>query len=155
MTVMPACSDSKELIKRLTEEAGAGREDEGEGRAQGGDREEGAGEEEGRREEEACGEESRDRLAPMEGSMPVSRLKGIQLYFERAGEGPPLLFISGTGRHQTPASSSWRRQCSILDIPPCNSCRIDSRNAAAASEGWESSAAFIFAPRWSTADALS
>jgi 3-oxoadipate enol-lactonase len=29
--------------------------------------------------------------------MPVANLPGIDLYFERAGVGPPLLFISGTG----------------------------------------------------------
>ena len=29
--------------------------------------------------------------------MPIANLPGIDLYFERAGEGPPLLFISGTG----------------------------------------------------------
>jgi 3-oxoadipate enol-lactonase len=29
--------------------------------------------------------------------MPFAELPGIQLYFERAGSGPPLLFISGTG----------------------------------------------------------
>ena len=29
--------------------------------------------------------------------MPTARLPGIDLYYERAGSGPPLLFISGTG----------------------------------------------------------
>jgi 3-oxoadipate enol-lactonase len=29
--------------------------------------------------------------------MPVTRANGVDLYFERAGSGPPLLFISGTG----------------------------------------------------------
>jgi 3-oxoadipate enol-lactonase len=29
--------------------------------------------------------------------MPIAKLPGLDLYFERAGEGPPLLFISGTG----------------------------------------------------------
>jgi 3-oxoadipate enol-lactonase len=29
--------------------------------------------------------------------MPVTRGNGIELYYERAGSGPPLLFISGTG----------------------------------------------------------
>jgi 3-oxoadipate enol-lactonase len=29
--------------------------------------------------------------------MPVTQANGIDLYFERAGSGPPLLFISGTG----------------------------------------------------------
>ena len=29
--------------------------------------------------------------------MPVTQANGISLYFERAGSGPPLLFISGTG----------------------------------------------------------
>ena len=29
--------------------------------------------------------------------MPVAHANGISLYFERAGAGPPLLFISGTG----------------------------------------------------------
>jgi len=29
--------------------------------------------------------------------MPVATANGIQIYFERAGSGPPLLFISGTG----------------------------------------------------------
>ncbi|RAK61533.1 alpha/beta hydrolase [Phenylobacterium hankyongense] len=29
--------------------------------------------------------------------MPVAQVNGIDLYFERAGSGPPLLFISGTG----------------------------------------------------------
>jgi 3-oxoadipate enol-lactonase len=29
--------------------------------------------------------------------MPTAQLDGIDLYYERAGEGPPLLFISGTG----------------------------------------------------------
>ena len=29
--------------------------------------------------------------------MPIAKLPGIDLYFERAGSGPPLLFISGTG----------------------------------------------------------
>jgi 3-oxoadipate enol-lactonase len=29
--------------------------------------------------------------------MPTANLPGIDLYFERAGSGPPLLFISGTG----------------------------------------------------------
>ena len=29
--------------------------------------------------------------------MPGARTNGIELYFERAGSGPPLLFISGTG----------------------------------------------------------
>ncbi|MCC7267068.1 MAG: alpha/beta fold hydrolase [Caulobacteraceae bacterium] len=29
--------------------------------------------------------------------MPMIAANGLQLYFERAGEGPPLLFISGTG----------------------------------------------------------
>lgn len=29
--------------------------------------------------------------------MPIAHLAGIDLYYERAGEGPPLLFISGTG----------------------------------------------------------
>ena len=29
--------------------------------------------------------------------MPFAAVNGLQLYFERAGEGPPLLFISGTG----------------------------------------------------------
>ena len=29
--------------------------------------------------------------------MPTVHVNGISIYFERAGEGPPLLFISGTG----------------------------------------------------------
>lgn len=29
--------------------------------------------------------------------MPIAKLPGISLYYERAGSGPPLLFISGTG----------------------------------------------------------
>ena len=29
--------------------------------------------------------------------MPVARANGIDIYYERAGSGPPLLFISGTG----------------------------------------------------------
>src|SRR5580693_1601753 len=29
--------------------------------------------------------------------MPVAQLANIELYYERAGSGPPLLFISGTG----------------------------------------------------------
>lgn len=29
--------------------------------------------------------------------MPFAAVNGLQLYFERAGDGPPLLFISGTG----------------------------------------------------------
>jgi 3-oxoadipate enol-lactonase len=29
--------------------------------------------------------------------MPVATANGIQIYYERAGSGPPLLFISGTG----------------------------------------------------------
>ena len=29
--------------------------------------------------------------------MPTAKLPGIDLYFQRAGDGPPLLFISGTG----------------------------------------------------------
>ncbi|HEY8571318.1 alpha/beta hydrolase [Phenylobacterium sp.] len=29
--------------------------------------------------------------------MPTSRVNGVELYYERAGSGPPLLFISGTG----------------------------------------------------------
>ena len=29
--------------------------------------------------------------------MPIAKLPGLDLYFERAGDGPPLLFISGTG----------------------------------------------------------
>jgi 3-oxoadipate enol-lactonase len=29
--------------------------------------------------------------------MPIAQLGAIDLYYERAGEGPPLLFISGTG----------------------------------------------------------
>ena len=29
--------------------------------------------------------------------MPIAKLAGINLYYERAGAGPPLLFISGTG----------------------------------------------------------
>jgi 3-oxoadipate enol-lactonase len=29
--------------------------------------------------------------------MPFAQLAGIRLYYERAGDGPPLLFISGTG----------------------------------------------------------
>jgi 3-oxoadipate enol-lactonase len=29
--------------------------------------------------------------------MPIAKLPDIELYYERAGEGPPLLFISGTG----------------------------------------------------------
>jgi 3-oxoadipate enol-lactonase len=29
--------------------------------------------------------------------MPVAKLPTIELYYERAGDGPPLLFISGTG----------------------------------------------------------
>jgi 3-oxoadipate enol-lactonase len=29
--------------------------------------------------------------------MPIAKLPNIELYYERAGEGPPLLFISGTG----------------------------------------------------------
>jgi 3-oxoadipate enol-lactonase len=29
--------------------------------------------------------------------MPVTTVNGLSLYFERAGSGPPLLFISGTG----------------------------------------------------------
>ena len=29
--------------------------------------------------------------------MPVTQANGINLYFERTGDGPPLLFISGTG----------------------------------------------------------
>jgi 3-oxoadipate enol-lactonase len=29
--------------------------------------------------------------------MPVTQANGLNLYFERAGSGPPLLFISGTG----------------------------------------------------------
>jgi 3-oxoadipate enol-lactonase len=29
--------------------------------------------------------------------MPVTQANGVNLYFERAGSGPPLLFISGTG----------------------------------------------------------
>lgn len=29
--------------------------------------------------------------------MPICRLSDIDVYFERAGQGPPLLFISGTG----------------------------------------------------------
>jgi 3-oxoadipate enol-lactonase len=29
--------------------------------------------------------------------MPIAKLAGINLYYERAGSGPPLLFVSGTG----------------------------------------------------------
>lgn len=29
--------------------------------------------------------------------MPIAPLNGLNIYFERAGDGPPLLFISGTG----------------------------------------------------------
>src|ERR1700709_1990805 len=29
--------------------------------------------------------------------MPTAQIGDIELYFERAGSGPPLLFISGTG----------------------------------------------------------
>jgi 3-oxoadipate enol-lactonase len=29
--------------------------------------------------------------------MPVTNCNGLSLYYERAGDGPPLLFISGTG----------------------------------------------------------
>jgi 3-oxoadipate enol-lactonase len=29
--------------------------------------------------------------------MPIATVNGVDLYFERAGSGPPLLFISGTG----------------------------------------------------------
>ncbi|MCR5880696.1 alpha/beta fold hydrolase [Phenylobacterium sp. J367] len=29
--------------------------------------------------------------------MPTARINGLNLYYERAGSGPPLLFISGTG----------------------------------------------------------
>ena len=29
--------------------------------------------------------------------MPIAKLPGLDLYFERTGSGPPLLFISGTG----------------------------------------------------------
>ena len=29
--------------------------------------------------------------------MPITQANGISLYYERAGDGPPLLFISGTG----------------------------------------------------------
>jgi 3-oxoadipate enol-lactonase len=29
--------------------------------------------------------------------MPVTNVNGLSLYYERAGDGPPLLFISGTG----------------------------------------------------------
>src|SRR6185369_8969510 len=29
--------------------------------------------------------------------MPITQANGISLYYERAGVGPPLLFISGTG----------------------------------------------------------
>ena len=29
--------------------------------------------------------------------MPVAQANGLSLYYERAGAGPPLLFISGTG----------------------------------------------------------
>jgi 3-oxoadipate enol-lactonase len=29
--------------------------------------------------------------------MPIAHINGLNLYFERAGSGPPLLFVSGTG----------------------------------------------------------
>src|ERR1700734_625887 len=30
-------------------------------------------------------------------AMPMAKVRDIEIYYERAGEGPPLLFISGTG----------------------------------------------------------
>jgi 3-oxoadipate enol-lactonase len=35
--------------------------------------------------------------SPGRHAMPVAKLPSIELYYERAGDGPPLLFISGTG----------------------------------------------------------
>ena len=29
--------------------------------------------------------------------MPITKVRDIEVYYERHGEGPPLLFISGTG----------------------------------------------------------
>ena len=29
--------------------------------------------------------------------MPTASVNGIDLYYERAGEGPPLLFLNGSG----------------------------------------------------------
>ena len=42
--------------------------------------------------------------------MPTLDLDGLELYFERKGEGPPLLFISGTG-------SDLRNRPNVLDGP--------------------------------------
>ena len=42
--------------------------------------------------------------------MPIARVNGIELYFERAGAGPPVLFISGTG-------GDLRNEPSVFDGP--------------------------------------
>lgn len=42
--------------------------------------------------------------------MPICRLSDIDVYFERAGHGPPLLFISGTG-------SDLRTKPNVFDGP--------------------------------------
>jgi 3-oxoadipate enol-lactonase len=43
-------------------------------------------------------------------TMPVAALPGIELYYERVGSGPPLLFISGTG-------GDLRQRPNLLDRP--------------------------------------
>jgi 3-oxoadipate enol-lactonase len=42
--------------------------------------------------------------------MPIAKLPSIELYYERVGEGPPLLFISGTG-------SDLRNKPNVFDGP--------------------------------------
>ena len=42
--------------------------------------------------------------------MPTAKLPSIEIYYERAGEGPPLLFISGTG-------SDLRNKPNVFDGP--------------------------------------
>src|SRR5580658_5865060 len=37
------------------------------------------------------------RAAPGAWPMPTAQIGALELYYERAGSGPPLLFISGTG----------------------------------------------------------
>ena len=87
--------------------------------------------------------------------MPIANLPGIDLYFERAGSGPPLLFISGTGGDLRVKPNVFdgllARQFDLLaydqrglgqsgkpDLPYSMADYADDAAALMADQGWES-----------------
>jgi 3-oxoadipate enol-lactonase len=90
--------------------------------------------------------------------MPIAQANGIQIYFERAGAGPPLLFISGTGgdlrakpnQFDGPLPKSFDMlgydqrglgQSEKPDVPYSMADYADDAAALMASQGWD--AAFV------------